>query len=60
MRDQFRFSWALACDSFKWLNEICDVVSTCAWKGGRTRVMKLTKMTAPAFIITTKTKIDAR
>ena len=59
MRDEFRSPWSLQCDCFKWLNEVCDVISTCAWKGGRDRVMKLTKMTASAFIITKKTNIDA-
>ena len=34
---------ALTGDSFKRLNEICDVISNCAWKCGRARIMKLTK-----------------
>ena len=59
MGDEFRFPWTLGCDSFKQLNEICDVISACAWKGGRTRAMNLTKMTAFTFIITTKTNINA-
>ena len=34
---------ALTGDSFKRLNEICDVISNCPWKCGRARIMKLTK-----------------
>ena len=34
---------ALTGDCFKRLNEICDVISNCAWKCGRARIMKLTK-----------------
>ena len=34
---------ALTGDSFKRLDEICDVISNCAWKCGRARIMKLTK-----------------
>ena len=59
LRDEFCFPWALGFDSFKRLNEICDVISACAWKGRRTRVMKLTEMTASTFIITTKTNTNA-
>ena len=36
---------ALTGNSFKRLNEICDVISNCAWKCGRARIMKLTKTT---------------
>ena len=36
MRDEFRFSWTLGCDSFKRLNETCDVIAVCAWKGEKT------------------------
>ena len=46
MRDEFGFPWELRFDSFKGVNESCDIISVCAWKGGRTRVMKLTTMTA--------------
>ena len=57
MKDEFRSPWTLGCDSFKQLNETCDVISSCTWKGGRGRVMKLTKMTVSAFLITAKTNI---
>ena len=59
LRDDYRLPWKLDCPSFKHLTDICDVIETCAWKGGRNRVLKLTKMTSNAFIISTKTNIDA-
>ena len=30
MREKFRSPWTLGCDNFKRLNEVCDVISTCA------------------------------
>lgn len=59
LRDDCRSPWTVGCESFKRLNETCDVVETCAWKGGRGRKLKLTKQTASAFIVTTKSNIDA-
>ena len=49
MRHEVRFPWPLGYGSFKRLNEICDVISACTWKGGRTRVMKLNEDDSPVF-----------
>ena len=59
MRDDCRSPWTVGCESFKRLNATCDVIETCAWKGGRGRKLKLTKQTSSAFIVTTKSNIDA-
>ena len=59
LKDDFRSPWTLGCNSFSHLTTICDVIESCAWEGGRGRKMKLTKMTASAFITTTKTNIEA-
>ena len=58
-KDDLRSPWTLGCDSFGRLSNMCDVIKSCAWEGGRGRKMKLTKMTASAFITTTKTNIEA-
>ena len=58
-RDNFRSPWTLDCENFKLLHETCEIISTCAWSGGKNRVLKLTKQTSAAFITTTKTNIEA-
>ena len=58
-KDDLRSPWTLGCDSFGRLSNMCDVIKSCAWEGGRGRKMKLTKMTASAVITTTKTNIEA-
>ena len=58
MRVEFSFPWTLGCDGFKRLNKVCDVISTCASRGGRGRAMQLTKMTASTLVITKKVNID--
>lgn len=59
LRDDRREPWKLDCDSFKKLESICNVVSTCRWKGSGKRCRKLTKFTADAFVVTTKFNIAA-
>ena len=59
LRDEFRLPWTIGCDSFKRLHEICDVISSCTWKGGRNRVLKLTNQTGTAFTITTRTNMES-
>ena len=58
-RDECRQPWIENCTSFKKLSETCDVISSCAWAGGRGRVQKLTKQTAQAFVLTTRANIEA-
>ena len=41
------------------MNSTCDVISSCTWKGGRGRALKLTKQTGTAFVVSTKTNILA-
>ena len=45
--------------SFKKLSETCDIISSCAWSGGRGRLLKLTKQTAEAFVQSTRGNIEA-
>lgn len=59
MRDECRQPWTKNCTSFKKLNETCDVISSCAWSGGRGRTQKLTKQTAEAFVLSTRANIEA-
>ena len=59
LRDDHRSPWKPDCPSFKRLTDTCDVIATCAWKGGKGRTLKLTKMTSNAFVVSTKTNIEA-
>lgn len=59
MRDECRQPWTKNCSTFKKLNEVCDVISSCAWSGGRGRTQKLTKQTAEAMVLSTKANIEA-
>ena len=59
LRDNSRCPWTVNCDSFQSLYQTCEVISTCAWEGGRGRNIKLTKATASAFITSTKSNIEA-
>ena len=59
MKDEFRSPWTLQCDSFKRLNQIFDIISLCAWKSGRQKVMKIANITASSSMITSKTNNDA-
>ena len=59
LRDPFRAPWTLNCDNFKKLLAMCDVIGSCRWEGGKMRQKKLTKFTADAFIVTTKSSIAA-
>ena len=59
LRDGRCEPWKIECDSFKQLEAICDVVSTCRWEGTGKRCRKLTKFTADAFVVTTKFNIAA-
>ena len=58
-RDPLRSPWTVNCNSFTVLRGYCNVITTCAWKGGRGRTLKLTKSTSAAFIVTTRSNIDA-
>ena len=59
LRDSLRSPWTVNCDSFHNLHQTFNVISTCAWEGGRGRTLKLTRATADAFITSTKTNIEA-
>jgi hypothetical protein len=59
MRDQCRHPWTKDCNSFTQLKETCEVIDTCAWQGGQGRTQKLTQQTANAFVMSTKTNIEA-
>lgn len=59
LRDEYRQPWTTNCSNFKKLYEICDVISSGAWDGGRGRIQKFTKQTADAFIQSTKANIKA-
>ena len=59
LRDTFRSPWTVGCESFTALKGYCEVISTCAWTGGRGRTLKLTKSTSSAFIISTKSIVEA-
>ena len=58
-RDHCKEPWKLNCQSFSYLKDICEVVSSCRWPGGTGRVKKLTQCTADAFSITTAAVIKA-
>ena len=53
MHDECRQPWTKNCTIFKKLAEPCDVISSCAWSGGRGRTQKLTKQTAEALALST-------
>ena len=59
LRDPCRSPWTLNCESFRKLNTTCDVITSCTWKGGKGRALKLTKQTGTAFVVSTKTNIEA-
>ena len=59
MRDECRQPWIKNCTTFKKLAETCDVISSCAWSGGRGRTQKLTKQTAEALVLSTRANIEA-
>ena len=41
------------------MKDTCEVISACAWQGGRGRTQKLTEQTANACVVSTKTNIEA-
>ena len=47
------------CTTFKKLAETYDVISSCAWSGGRGRTQKLTKQTAETLVLSTRANIEA-
>jgi hypothetical protein len=57
MHDPCRNPWTKDCKSFTNLKKTCEVISTCAWQGGRGRTQKLTEQTANAFVVSTKIKL---
>ena len=59
LRDDHRSPWKPDCPSFKRLTDTCNVIASCGWKGGKGRILKLTKMTSEAFVVSTKTNIEA-
>jgi len=59
LRDTARAPWTIDCESFKKLERICNVISTCRWEGTGKRCRKLTKFTADAFLVTTRFNIAA-
>ena len=59
LRDDCRSPWTLNCDSFTKLRATCELIESCTWKGGKGRALKLTKQTGTAFVVSTKTNIEA-
>ena len=59
MRVKCRQPWTKNCTTFKKLAETCDVISSCAWSGGRGRTQKLTKQTVEALLLSTRANIKA-
>ena len=59
MRYECRQPLTKNCTTFKKLDETCDVISSCAWSGGRGRTLKLTKQTAEALVLSTRGNIEA-
>ena len=59
MRDECCQPWTMDCTSFKKISGSCDVISSCAWAGGKGRTQKLTKQTAKAFVLSTRSNIQA-
>ena len=59
LKDETRKPWTLGCMSFSKLEQVCNVVSSCKWTGGRGRLQKLTVNTADAFVTTTRTVVEA-
>ncbi|ESO06788.1 hypothetical protein HELRODRAFT_170806 [Helobdella robusta] len=59
LKDDKREPWKFNCESFKKLEFICNVISTCKWQDTGKRCHKLTKFTADAFVVTTKFNIAA-
>ena len=59
MRDYCRQPWTKNCIPFKKLAKTCDVISSCAWSGGRGPTQKLTKQTAEALVLSTRANIEA-
>ena len=58
-KDDCRSPWTLNCETFQRLDETCNVISSCAWEGGKGRKLKLTKQTAEAFTVSTMTNVEA-
>ena len=58
-RDDCRSPWTLNCDTFQRLDKTCEIISSCAWKGGKDRKLKLTKQTAEAFTVSTLVNVEA-
>ena len=58
MHDECRQPWTKNCTTFKKLAETCDVISSCAWSGGRGRTQKLIKQTAEALVLSTRANIE--
>ena len=60
MRHECRQPWT---KNSRWckkkLAETCDVISSCAWSGGRGRTQKLTKQIAEALVLSTRANIEA-
>ena len=57
LRDESRQTWKAGCTSFTRLEEVCQIISTCAWQGGGGRKLKLTKQTAEAFTVSTRNNV---
>ena len=58
-RDDCRSPWTLNCDTFQRLDKTCEIISSCAWKGGKDCKLKLTKQTAEAFTVSTLVNVEA-
>jgi hypothetical protein len=59
LRDESRQRWTADCTSFTELEEVCQIISTCACQGGGGRKLKLTQPTAEAFTVSTCNNVNA-
>ena len=59
VNDKLLSPWSQNCESFTYLEKVCDVIASCQWEGGCLRQQKLTKFTASVFVVTTKNVISA-
>ena len=59
LNDNLHAPWPQNCESFTYLEKVCDVIASCQWEGGSLCQQKVTKFTESAFVVTTKNVISA-
>ena len=58
LHDSLSSPWTINNDNFLLLREMCEIISSCKWQGGRCK-QKAYLFTANAFIVTTINNINA-